>query len=86
MPRCDRVHRVSSAGNCEYTAPSETSRLVRETETDLHASLSYVMYCPCFASFSPDVNRGQNECKNGKKVVLKCAIPVALLKHGIKRK
>jgi hypothetical protein len=38
-----------------------------------------------FLLFSPDVKRGQNEWKKGKKVVLKCAIPVVLLKHVIKR-
>jgi hypothetical protein len=31
------------------------------------------------------VKRGQNEWKNGKKVVINCAIPVVLLKHAIKR-
>jgi len=89
QPLADAALRQSAA--CQpcgklrvYSAIRNVSTRQR-TETDLHASLSYVIYRQCFASFSPDVKRGQNEWKNGKKIVLKCAIPVVLLKHVIKR-
>ena len=50
MPYFHRLHRVSSAGSWEYTAPSETSRLlVSERETDPRVCLLFIpvvwLYC-----------------------------------------